>query len=51
VVQNYRAGHAIAVQQAQGRATTEDLRQAMIYYRSLFEDLTGASAQLQTRSA
>ena len=51
VVQNYRAGHAIAVQQAQGRATTEDLRQAMIYYRSLFEDLTGAAAQLQTRSA
>jgi hypothetical protein len=51
VVQNYRAGHAIALEQSQGRATTEDLRKAMIYYRSLFEDLTGVPAQLQTRSA
>ena len=39
VVQNYRAGHAIAVRHRQRRASTEDLRQAMIYYRSLFEDL------------
>lgn len=39
VVQNYRAAHEIAVRHRQGRASTEDLRQAMIYYRSLFEDL------------
>jgi hypothetical protein len=39
VVQNYRAAHQIAARHRQGRATTEDLRQAMIYYRSLFEDL------------
>lgn len=39
VVQNYRAAHDIAVQHREGRATTEDLRQAMIYYRSLFEEL------------
>ena len=39
VVDNYRAAHVIAVQHRQGRASTEDLRQAMIYYRSLFEDL------------
>lgn len=39
VVQNYRAAHEIAVRHREGRATTEDLRQAMIYYRSLFEDL------------
>lgn len=39
VVENYRAAHEIAVRQRQGRASTEDLRQAMIYYRSLFEDL------------
>ncbi len=39
VVENYRAAHEIAVRHRQGRATTEDLRQAMIYYRSLFEDL------------
>jgi hypothetical protein len=39
VVQNYRAAHEIAARHRQGRASTEDLRQAMIYYRSLFEDL------------
>ncbi|MGB8889645.1 MAG: hypothetical protein WCC87_23175 [Candidatus Korobacteraceae bacterium] len=39
VVENYRAAHVIALRHRQGQATTEDLRQAMIYYRSLFEDL------------
>jgi len=39
VVQNYRAAHEIAVRHREGRANTEDLRQAMIYYRSLVEDL------------
>lgn len=39
VVQNYRAGHDIAVRQKRGEANTEDLRQAMIHYRSLFEEL------------
>ena len=41
VVENYRAAHAIAVRRRQGTASTEDLRRAMIYYRSLFEDLLG----------
>ena len=39
VVSNYRAAHQIALRHTQGQATTEDLRQAMIYYRSLFDDL------------
>jgi hypothetical protein len=39
VVDNYRAAHDIAVRHRRGQASTEDLRQAMIYYRSLFEDL------------
>jgi len=39
VVSNYRAAHQIALRHQQGQATTEDLRQAMIYYRSLFDDL------------
>jgi hypothetical protein len=42
VVENYRAGHEIALLHAQGRATTEDMRQAMIHYRTLFADLAGA---------
>ena len=41
VVEHYRAGHAIAVRHAQGQASTEDLRQAMIQYRTLFADLAG----------
>jgi len=40
VVQNYRAAHEIAVRHGRGEAGTEDLRQAMIYYRALFDDLT-----------
>jgi hypothetical protein len=39
VLQNYRAAHEIALRQTKGQANTEDLRQAMIHYRALFEDL------------
>jgi len=39
VVQNYRAAHTIASAHARGEASTEDLRQAMIHYRALFDDL------------
>jgi hypothetical protein len=39
VVQNYRAGHEIAIKPAEGQAGTEDLRQAMIHYRALFDEL------------
>ena len=41
VVEHYRAGHAITLRHSEGRAGTEDLRQAMIHYRKLFEDLVG----------
>src|SRR6202030_4417609 len=41
VVENYRAAHEIAVRHAKGQATTEDLRQAMIHYRKLFDELVG----------
>jgi len=39
VVENYRAGHAISVANERGDASTEDLRQAVIHYRALFEQL------------
>jgi hypothetical protein len=39
VVENYRAAHDIALRHVDGRATTEELRQAMVHYRSLFEEL------------
>lgn len=39
VVQNYRTAHDIAVRHSRGEASTEDLRTAMIHYRTLFDDL------------
>ena len=39
VIEHYRAGHTIAESHAQGHATTEDLRQALIHYRALFDEL------------
>ncbi len=39
VVENYRAAHDIAVRQERGEAATEDLRQALIHYETLFADL------------
>jgi hypothetical protein len=39
VVQNYRAARAIVMRYGRGEASTEDLRQAMVHYRSLFDEL------------
>lgn len=39
MVTNYRAARDIAVKNNAGKATTEDIRQAMVHYRSLFEGL------------
>jgi hypothetical protein len=39
LVENYRAAATIAARREAGRATTEDLRQAMRYYRALFDEL------------
>jgi hypothetical protein len=39
LVDNYRRAHDIAMRNSRGQAETEDLRNAMISYRSLFEDL------------
>ena len=41
VIDNYRKAHEIAVRQGLGHASTEELRQAMIHFRTLFEDLVG----------
>jgi hypothetical protein len=51
VVQNYRAGREITVRDEQGQADTEDLRQAMIHYRALFDELVGESAADTRRQA
>jgi hypothetical protein len=49
VTQNYRAAHEIALRRASGRATTEELRRAMIHYRALFEELVGMPASADAR--
>ena len=39
VVENYRAAHGIHEQARQQQASTEDLREALLRYRSLFDEL------------
>jgi hypothetical protein len=39
VLENYRTAHEIALRQTRGQAGTEDLRQAMVHFRTLFEEL------------
>ena len=39
VVENYRTAHGIAARNVEGRTSTEDLRQAVISYRALFEEM------------
>jgi len=39
MVENYRGAHDIALRHSRGQASTEDLRRAMVLYRSLFDEL------------
>ena len=41
LVQNYRAAHGLRQRSDRGDASTEDLRQALVHYRSLFAELLG----------
>lgn len=45
LVSNYRAARDIALKNEQEQADTEELRQAMIHYRSLFEELLETDAE------
>ena len=40
-LEHYRAAHALSESSATGSASTEDMRQAMIHYREMFDDLLG----------
>ena len=48
VLDHYRAAYVISQRAADGMASTEDLRQAMLHYRALFEDLLGTDAKSRT---
>src|SRR5690606_37682329 len=39
VARHYREGHDIVLRDGRGEASTEDLRQAMIHFEALFDDL------------
>jgi hypothetical protein len=39
VAEHYRAGHAMYLRNEQRMASTDDLREALLHYRTLFEDL------------
>ena len=43
VVATYRSAQAIAARDARGEADTEELRKAVIYYRTLFDELLGVA--------
>jgi hypothetical protein len=43
VVQHYRDANSLAAQRREGQANTEDLRQAMVHYRALFDELLADS--------
>jgi hypothetical protein len=49
VVSEYRAAHDIADRHRSGRAQTEDLRAALIHYRTLFDDLLDAPVTRKER--
>jgi|SRR6516162_10061219 len=43
VVESYRVAHNITLAQARGQASTEQIRQAILHYRALFDDLLPAT--------
>jgi hypothetical protein len=49
VVENYRSAHEIALRVGKDQATTEELRTAMIHYRSLFEELVQVPASFERK--
>ena len=51
VLENYRTAHEIALRQTKGQGNTEDLRQAMIHYRTLFEELVGEPEITRAKTA
>jgi hypothetical protein len=47
VAEDYRTAREISARAERGGASTEDLRQAMIFYRALFEEVLGERIRKQ----
>jgi hypothetical protein len=44
VVEHYRVAHGVWAANERGEASTEDLRQALVHYRALFDELLGGAS-------
>jgi hypothetical protein len=51
VVENYRAAQSIAMRDERGEADTEELRKAVVHYRTLFDELLQISAPTEEAPA
>jgi hypothetical protein len=51
VLNHYRDAHEISTRNDAGKATTEELRQALVHYRELFADLLGERPVRESSSA
>lgn len=47
IVENYRSAHAIYVSEHDGGISTEQARQAFVYYRALFDRLLGSETETE----
>jgi hypothetical protein len=51
VVNHYRDANAIMARHERGEASTEDLRQAMVHFRALFDELVAAPHRISRRAS
>jgi len=51
VVNHYRDANAIMARHESGEASTEDLRQAMVHFRALFDELVATSQRITRRAS
>jgi hypothetical protein len=51
VLENYRSAHEIALRRTRGQASTEELRQALIHYRTLFDELAAEPELARAKTA
>ncbi len=51
VLDHYRAGREIVARHESGSASTEDLRQAMVHFRALFDELVAATRPAARRAS
>jgi hypothetical protein len=51
VISNYRAAHGISIANDRGKATTEDLRTAIVHYRALFTELLEEPERAESAAA